>query len=303
MTGFLEALGKKAAERWLVLLVLPGVLWLATALVAVHLGHRNALHPGVVVDWISRWTKVPHPSGLLVAILTGTLVGSAAAGLVATGVGWVLRRAWLTSGRRRPARWLVEWRRARWRRESGRVEVLVAEAIGAAGASSEVVTGPAIAEALARRDAIALEVPDRPTWVGDRWRAATVRVRRAYGLDLTVVWPRLWTVLPEQLRTDIAAAQLAYTSAAALTGWAVLYAALGVTWWPALLIGVVVAGAGVFRARTATATVCDLVETAADLYGPALAEQLRMTVSGALTTDIGDEISVRLRKDPPAEPG
>src|SRR5690349_154801 len=142
VTGFLEALGKKAAERWLVLLVLPGVLWLATALVAVHLGHRNALHPGVVVDWISRWTKVPHPSGLLVAILAGTLVGSAAAGLVATGVGWVLRRAWLTSGRRRPARWLVEWRRARWRRESRRVEVLVAEAIAAAGTASEVVTGP-----------------------------------------------------------------------------------------------------------------------------------------------------------------
>ncbi|GAA3947890.1 hypothetical protein [Actinoplanes auranticolor] len=300
MTGFLEALGKKAAERWLVLLVLPGVLWLATALVAVHLGHRDALHPGAVVDWISRWTKGPHPSGLLVAIVAGTLVGSAAAGLLATSIGWALRRGWLLPGRRRPARWLVEWRRARWGRESRRVEALVTEAIGAAGTASEVVTGPGIAEALARRDAVGLEVPERPTWIGDRWRAATVRVRRAYGLDLTVVWPRLWTVLPEQLRTDIAAAQLAYTSAATLTGWALLYAALGVVWWPAPLIGVVVAGAGVFRARTATATVCDLVETAADLYGPVLAEQLRTPVSGPFTTDLGDEISARLRKDPPA---
>jgi hypothetical protein len=298
VTGFLEALGKKAAERWLALLVLPGLLWLATAFIAVRLGHRDALQAGAVVDWVTRWSKGPHPSGLLVAILAAALLGSAAAGLVATGAGWVLRRLWLTRGRRAPARWLVAGRRRRWQRESRLVDALVAEAVAAAGDASEVVAGPAIAEALARRDAVALETPDRPTWIGDRWRAGTVRVHRAYGLDLTVVWPRLWTVLPEQLRTDISTAQLAYTSASTLTGWAVLYGALGALWWPALLIGAALAGVGVLRARTASATVCDLVETAADLYGPALAEQLRTPAPGPLTTALGHEITDRLRKDP-----
>lgn len=232
------------------------------------------------------------------AVLAATILASAAAGLVATGLGWALRHCWLARGRRRPGRWLVTWRRARWHRETGRIDALIAEAIRTAGSAEEIVTGPGVAEALARRDAIALEVPDRPTWIGDRWRAGTVRVRRAYGLDLTVVWPRLWTVLPEQLRTDIATGQLAYTSAATLVGWAVLYGALGAWWWPALVIGVVLAGTGVLRARMAATTVCDLVETAADLYGRALADQLGTPVSGSVTPAVGDEISVRLRKDP-----
>jgi hypothetical protein len=299
VTGFLDALGKKAAEQWLSLLVLPGVLWLATVLVATRLGHRDALRPQVVADWITQSARGPHATGLVVAVLAVTLVGSAAAGLAATGIGGAIRRSWLARGRRPPARWAVAWRRWRWHRATRRVDALVAEAIQAAGAAEEVVTGPEIADALARRDAIALEVPDRPTWIGDRWRAGTVRVQRAYGLDMSVVWPRLWTVLPEQLRTDITTAQLAYTSAATLTGWAVLYGALGVLWWPALLIGVSLLGTGVVRARMATATVCDLVETAADLYGPLLADQLGTPASGPLTTALGDEISARLRKDPP----
>ncbi|MEV0382629.1 hypothetical protein [Nonomuraea sp. NPDC050643] len=52
------------------------------------------------------------------------------------------------------------------------------------------------------------------------------------------------------------------------------------------------------RASTATATVCELVETAADLYGTLLAEHLGIPASGPLTTVLGDEISARLRKDP-----
>lgn len=141
--------------------------------------------------------------------------------------------------------------------------------------------------------------PDHPTWIGDRWRAGEIRVRRAYGLDLTAVWPRLWTVLPEQLRTDITTAQLACTSAATLTGWACLYGVLVVLWWPALLIGMTLLGTALVRARMATATLCELVETAADLYTPQLAEQLGITVFGRITTIIGDGISVQLRKDPP----
>ncbi|TDD86694.1 hypothetical protein E1293_09285 [Actinomadura darangshiensis] len=299
MTGFLEALGKKAAERWLAVLVLPGALWVATAWVAVRLGHRDALRPRVAGDRVTEWAKDAHSTGLVVAVLAAALLGSAAAGLAASGVGWIVRRAWMARGRRPPARWAVARRRRRWHRAAGRVDALVAEAVQAAGSAEEVAAGPEIADALARRDAIALETPGRPTWIGDRWRAAFIRVRRAYGLDLTIVWPRLWTVLPEQLRTDITTAQLACTSAATLTGWALLYGALAVLWWPAFPIGVTLLGTAVARARMATAALCELVETAADLYGPRLAEQLGSPASGPLTTALGDEISARLRKDPP----
>jgi hypothetical protein len=299
VTGFLDALGKKAAEQWLSLLVLPGMLWLSTAFVATRLGHRDALRFPVVGEWITRWAKETHTSGLVVAIVAGLLIGSAAAGLAATGMGAAARRLWLVRGRRPPSRWLVVWRRWRWQRSNRRVDAAVVDAVRAAGAAEEIVTGPEVADALARRDAISLEFPGRPTWIGDRWRSGTLRVQRAYGLDMTVVWPRLWTVAPEHLRTDIAAAQSAYVSAANLTGWAVLYGALGILWWPALLMSAALFGTGLVRARTATTTLCDLVETAADLYGATLADQLGKPVSGTFTTAIGDEISAHLRKDPP----
>jgi hypothetical protein len=169
---------------------------------------------------------------------------------------------------------------------------------GATAPPGTVTGGPAPAEALARRDAISLEFPDRPTWIGDRWRANTLRIYRAYGLDMSVVWPRLWSVLPETLRADLATAQSAYTNAGTLVGWAALYGALGIWWWPALLIGGAALTAGALRSRTATATLCLLVETAADLHSHTLAEQLHMPCPGPVTPVLGNDISASLRKDP-----
>ncbi|MCP3803504.1 hypothetical protein NLX83_29960 [Allokutzneria sp. A3M-2-11 16] len=299
MTAFLESLSKKLAERWLTLLVLPGALWVATAVVAARLHNHGALNFRALIEEINRWATRPHGTGAVVLVIVGLLLASAVAGLAATGLGAVVRRLWMTRGRRRPARWLVGWRQRRWRTASKEADSLVAEAIRAETREDVVVSGPEIADALARRDAIALEFPQRPTWIGDRWLAGTVRVRRAYGLDLTVAWPRLWTVLPEPLRVDIATAQASYVAASTLNGWAVLYGVLGVWWWPALLCGAATVIAGAIRSRAATATLCVLVETAADLHGVTLAEHLRHPLSASE----GDELTSLLRKDDHPPPG
>jgi hypothetical protein len=146
---------------------------------------------------------------------------------------------------------------------------------------------------LARRDAISLEFPRRPTWIADRWLAVTVRVHRVYGLDLTVAWPRLWSVLPETLRTDIATAQASYASAGTLIGWAALYGVLGCWAWPALLIGAATLITGVLQSRAAAGTLCVLIETAADLHGVTLAEQF----ARRLDPVAGNDLSALLRKD------
>jgi hypothetical protein len=83
---------------------------------------------------------------------------------------------------------------------AGRLQVrrLAEDALRAATGPA-VATGPELAGALARRDAVSLEVPANATWIGDRLRANVHRIHRAYGLDLTLAWPRLWAILPEPL--------------------------------------------------------------------------------------------------------
>ncbi|KAB8160284.1 hypothetical protein FH609_028050 [Streptomyces sp. 3MP-14] len=309
MNVFLDALSKKLAEQWLSVLVLPGALWVATAFLAARAGHRRAFDLRMMSDELDRWTENAPSTGVIVFVLLGLLLASAAAGLAATGLGAVAQRLWMARGHRPPGRWLVTWRQKRWRAAEERVVALMSEALrthpprgartpeGDASAERVVSYGPALAEELARRDAIGLEFPGRPTWIGDRWRANSTRIHRAYGLDIAVVWPRLWSVLPETLRADIAAAQASCTAAATCVGWGALYAALGVLWWPGLLLGGTVLIAGVLRSRTSTTTLCLLVESAADLHGPTLAEQLRMSCPGPVTSALGEDMSALFRKD------
>ncbi|KUJ33575.1 hypothetical protein ADL25_44680 [Streptomyces sp. NRRL F-5122] len=311
MNTFLGELGKKIAERWVTVLVLPGLLWVSTALLATQLGWSHALSPHVLADRITPWADDSHPAVVIVVLLAGLLLASAAAGLVATALGMLVRRLWTTRGRWPPARRLTIWRQNRWRSADNQVNTLIGEALRSSAHSSFppatgvttalpiVVAGPGIAEALARRDAISLEFPELPTWIGDRWRDNAIRIRRAYGLDIALAWPRLWTVLPESLRADLTTAQTAYTAAGSLMGWATLYGLLGICWWPALLISIAVVTTGTIRARTATAALCQLIETAADLHGHTLAEQLRLHCPGPLTVDVGNQINALLRKDPP----
>jgi hypothetical protein len=87
------------------------------------------------------------------------------------------------------------------------------------------------------------------------------------------------------------AAQDAYQAAARLMGWALLYAALTVIWWPALLIAIVTGSTSVLRGRRTTDVLATLIETAVDLYGRDLAQKLGIDGTGALTTTDGKAIA------------
>lgn len=298
MTGFLDALGKKLAEQWVTLLVLPGVLWVGVTVVAIVLGQHHALDPRVFADSVNSWTQHRGRPEVLVPLLAGVLLAGAAAGLTASWLGAAARRLWMVRGRWWPAHLLTRWRHRRWLALDRRGRAYAVDAIRASTPGSSVVrTGPELAETFARRDRIGLLEPARPTWTGDRWYACAVRLDQAYGLDLSVVWPRLWTVLPESIRTDIATTQSSLTIASNLVGWAVLYGVLGLWWWPGFFVGMVILATGVTRARSATGSLCLLVEAAADLHGHTLAQQLRIPCDGRVSRDIGEQISAALRKD------
>ncbi|WP_051182001.1 hypothetical protein [Nocardia vinacea] len=292
MTTFLGELSKKLAERWLTLLVLPGLLWCGAVIAAAVLGQRSALDLHAADAWInSLANRTSGQRPTVAAITVATLLGAAAVvGLIADWLGTLVDRVWTAHGTSWATRWLAQRRTNRWDKAFDEFERSIAGSATDPGSS-------AVARARARCMAISPVRAARPMWIGDRLQAADKRVHEKYGIDLSPTWPRLWTVLPDSARSDLATALDSYAAAARLVGWGLLYLVVTPWWWPAAPIG----GAVVFRGwrcgRSAAQVLAELTETTVDLYGPTLARQFGIDCNGLLTTDIGNRVSEIARKD------
>ena len=285
MSEFLGEIGKKLAERWVTLLVIPGLLYVAVATLAVALGQTYALDVRSLTGQITRWaaSAALKSTGGAILIIAVVLAGSVVAGLTAAALGRLTEIVWTLPGRRRPARWLANWRRRRSQ---------AAKRVADDPTSSEAQVRKAIATA----DGICLIEADRPTWIGDRLRACQARVKRTYGIDLNSAWPRLWLVVPGVVREEISAARNAFSGSARLAGWALLYLVLGIWWWPAAPIALIVGAAAMIKARLATRDLADLIESAVDLHAADLATQLGQTVTGPVTQGIGRKLTTLMGK-------
>ncbi|MGA5421857.1 hypothetical protein [Streptomyces lavendulocolor] len=285
MNAFLAELGKKLAERWVSLLVVPGALFVALAAAGSALGHRHALDRRLlgraIEELATHYDRRPVSAVLL---FVAVLAAAAVAGLLARALGTVVERAWLISGPAWLTGRLVRRRQDRWTAAAGR----------AAAAEQAAADRAALAE---ERNAIALTRPARATWIGDRLRGVGVRVHAQYGLDFPFAWPRLWTLLPEACRNDLIAAREALASAATQSGWGLLYLCLGLVWWPAAAAGAALMLLGWRRGREAAANLADLTEATVDLYAADLALLLGVDLpSGHVTPAVGRQLSERFRK-------
>ncbi|PWI18898.1 hypothetical protein DI272_35710 [Streptomyces sp. Act143] len=256
MTGFLAELGRKLAERWFTLLVLPGLAYLLVAAAAFKLGQRD-WH-----DWHALWNgfaaltegDADRQDALAVRAVLLVLAAvpvSAALGVVAQALAGPVERAlcgpWphpfaglsARRTRRRADAWSTEDTAYREHRDPERA---------------------------ARRNALSLIPPEHPTHLGDRLRAPAVRLRQEYGIDLATVWPRLWLLLPAATRDTLTEARTRLDTAFALGGWAVLYLPLALYWWPAAPVVLVTALVSRRRAAIAADVYADLVEAAVDLH-------------------------------------
>ncbi|AVH54857.1 MULTISPECIES: hypothetical protein [Streptomyces] len=300
MNAILAELGKRVAERWLSLLVLPGALYLAVAAAgAVVLRHSGWYDLVMLADYLNRVAARRRGIGQVVLISGAMLLGSAGVGLVAQAVSGGVARLWLAAGRGPLGRRLTGWRRKRWQAAHEAYQNALLERYrrqqgwGEGGNRSPL---PDSARLLVVRNRICLVEPDRPTWMADRMRAAGERVHRAYDLDLTAAWPRLWLCMPDMARAEIATAQSAFASASRLAGWGLLYLVLAVWWWPSAVIACVTVGAAWQRGRAATAALAELVESAVDLYGRDLAQALGLSCPDEFTPDHGASLTRMLRK-------
>ncbi|MEV8419340.1 hypothetical protein [Streptomyces niveus] len=303
MPGLLAGIGTWIADRWLQTVVLSGLLWVATLVVAARLGQSHPFDVARLHTWLDEIAANragDSPAAILLTV-AAALLAAGAAGLAAGGLGGLHQRLWGADGTGPSLGWLLRWRRKWWHRwYSERARRAVARAVTAGrDASPDPNPDPVLARAARARAERALRLraerePHRPTRIGDALHTVAVRVHSRYALDLDLVWPRLWTVLPDPLRADLSGARAAYNTAARLAGWGVLYAALAVLWWPAALIGAGVLATAVTRARTAAAVLASLVEAAVDLHLTDLADQLAVRPDSEQLTELGQAVGRRL---------
>ncbi|WP_141747266.1 hypothetical protein [Streptomyces agglomeratus] len=305
----LTELGKKLAERWLSLLVLPGALYLAVAATAYTLGHARPFDLHLLTDQITTGAKAPAvaTAGGQVVLLAAVLAGAAAVGLMAQSLGSLAEQLHLAADwqtwpavARRVAGLATKYRRRRWRTASEDWHRLRQDAATARtrGTRADPAARHAARAAMTR---ISPEHPDRPGWSGDRIHAAAVRLERDFHIDLAVLWPHVWLILPDTVRTEITAARQTLARATTLTAWSLLYLPLAAWWWPATAITAVLAFTSWRRTRTAADTYATLLEAATRLHARDLAEHLGLDPC-PLTQDVGDSLTRHLSPSPPPPP-
>lgn len=218
----------------------------------------------------------PHLSDVL--SLEGALVliaVSAASALVVEPL--VLMTLQLAEGHRWP-RWLqsvlagrLGKKQAQAQADLARFEELLARA--------DRLTGTPEAAELRRliraRIVLASTMRTMPTVLGDRIAAGEDRPELKYGLNVIVWWPRLWLVMPEGTREELAGARTALDEGARVLLWSALFTFWAFWAWPALpvaILSAVVAYRWMIRAGTTYAT---LLEAAFDMHRTSLYRALR----------------------------
>jgi hypothetical protein len=284
VSGFFSELGKQLADKWLKLLVLPGLLFLTTVLAGPILGHRHAFDVSRAVRRVDTLSTGLQHSGAATAILVASLLLAAgAAGLLANALATVVERLWVGTWPmplRWPAAWRTKKRLSHWNMLSQEIDR--AENPG---------------ELMAARARYAYTAPCRPTWMGDRLRGVEAVVHQEYRLDLSSAWPRLWLLLSADTKAELTAARSAFDRATALGGWGVLYCAAGIGWWPAAAAGTVTFVTGLVQAKNRVDVYADLAEAVVDLHIVKLAEALPERPSdGSFHHELGAPITKLLRK-------
>ncbi|TCO47276.1 hypothetical protein [Actinocrispum wychmicini] len=271
MTTFFGELGRKLAEKWLSLLVMPGLLVLATAAVGATLGHSAPFDWDRLVRRADQWARAvgTRPAVAQIGLLAAVLLASFGVGLAVRALSGLTERLWLGQWWTPLARWGARRRAARWMNEQDPV----------------------------RRNEISLARPARPTWMGDRLAASDVRVLNQYDVDLRAWWPRLWLVLDDPTRAELRAARAAFDDAATRATWAVGYLVTGLFWWPAGIVAVVVWITGWSRGRMAVRTYADLIESTVDLTAVVVARRLGFVGDhDRFTSEVGEALTAEFRK-------
>jgi len=272
LTEFWQAVGGKLADRFAAVAVPALVFWLGgLAAWTVHQGSLAAVTRRL--GWLDQ-----QGAGVQVAVVLTVLLAVAGSGIVIGELAAPVLRLlegywprWADPLRLRLARRLAERAAAEanaWQKAYERVQP-------SADPTAEDLADYTRLERRRRRRPSS-PAYFLPTPIGNILRAAERRPFDKYGLDAVVVWPRLWSALPETLRSDLLAARASLDQAAIVGVWGVLFCAFApFTFW-AIPIGLAVAATAVIAVVPGRAQAFgELMEAAYDQYRTTLYTQLR----------------------------
>jgi len=269
-TKFLESLGGKLAERWSAALLTPAfVFWLGGLTAFLwHFGWNR------LEIWLTGKSD-PIQIALLVISL---LVVAASAFVVQQFELPVIRflegywPSWMRPLRRR----LLQRQRQWLRQKEQRWQNLVTQQDKQSLAPEEMDEFVALDWQLRRLPAR----PERlmPTRLGNLLRAAEEQPLNKYGLDAVICWPRLWLVLPDEVRKELQESRSQLNTAARVWLWSLLFLFWTVwAWW--VILFALLSAVFAYRWMLNTAeTYADLLESAFDLHRIALYQSLRWSL-------------------------
>ncbi len=275
LTGFFSSVSGKLADRFAALSAPALVFWLG-GLLAWTYGHGGAHALSRPAAWLSHESAITQTLALFIV-----LAGIAASGLIVTRLNTPVLRlleGYWPTGSARLTRWrtsLIERAQDQARDDDAEWQQLMAAIEPpATPTAAQLARIAALGRAAHRRpDQPALFMP---TSIGNILRAAESRPRSRYGLDSIIVWPRLWLVLPESSRQEVAAARQSLDTSVAAVSWGVLFLVF-IPWTIlALPAGLAVAlVAWRFWVPARAEVYGDLVVSAFDMHRTALYQQLR----------------------------
>ncbi|MEO0409110.1 MAG: hypothetical protein AAF289_17340 [Cyanobacteria bacterium P01_A01_bin.135] len=271
-SDLITTVSKKLAERWVTTLFAPAfIFWLGGAVAMVQrygwrqseawlAGLEDTLQIGVLF------------TALLVVLASGAVVQRFDRAILRFFEGYW--PPWSA-----PLRNYLLQRQRRWfDRMEDRWNELMAKQDGQPQAVTPQELEESIELDMQLRQVPSLRSRQMPLRLGNILRAAETRPKDKYGLDAVVCWPRLWMLLPEEIKQSISEARSELNTAARIWLWGVLFLVWfvvgGWSWW-ALLVGL---GTAWFAHRwmlLAATTYGELLEAAFDLYRFKLYEALR----------------------------
>ncbi|MFC8236475.1 hypothetical protein [Streptomyces sp. NPDC057284] len=241
MDGILSDLGKRIADRWFAFLILPGVPFAATVIVAWAMTPSGAAHALDLDILVRRLDTLGATAQTIKGIVSGCLLvaGVAVVAVLVRELSLIVNRLWL--GR---AAILCRLMRPGIRRRRR------------------------LALDTARRGGYALPeryLPHRATWIGDRFALLDERVAAQYGVSLARVWPRLWQLRDDRTPKVVSAAWDDYAAATVRVAWALPYLVISIFWWPAAPLGLALVLLGWSQGRRGADDFCVSCEAAIDV--------------------------------------
>jgi len=287
LTKLMEGLGDRLADRWVATLLTPAFFFWLGGLVA-WIGHFG---------WTSLEQWFIHQSQVVqIVLLIGALLIITLSALVIQqlelGIIRFLEGYW-PRGLKRLRKWLIQRKVAQHERLHRRFQELASRGLDNLSTEER--------DEYVSLDWRLMHIPAStgrlmPTTLGNILRAAELRSTGKYGLDFVVCWPRLWLLLPADVKKELTDVRAVLNTGAHVFAWGILFLIWTIwAWWtiPVTLIVTFYA----YRWMVNVAVIySDLLDATFDLHRTALYKSLHwpLPTNPDMEREVGEQVTIYL---------